>query len=418
LTPLERDSYHSRLPSVPAAHHLGARELACAAGAILLSLALNRPFVAAGHGEGDELVHQLLADQLAQGRYTLRGTVVMERPLLFPPALYDRPIHYNPPLFNAALLGLSSAGAPPGLLPVASTAVTAALACLLAARRAGVLAGAVAALAFAGCPIARLSASKVWAEAFLGLLLVASLYVLDGMLLGRDAGRRGRLLLLGVLLAAASLTKTTAVLALPALLLGAWQIEDPVGRRRAARVVFLASAGSALAWLAFVAVVSGQALPAAVAPDPSKMQNGFVRAMAAKNPGSFLYEPFLLNPAYLFAGAAAARAWRRVDGWPLLLFPLCVLLGYTVLALAGIGTYHMKYAAIAMPGLAVLAGTGFAAVIAGSGIRRWTATFALSACLAVLAYQNTVYQRTLPQKADVSAGDFLRTLGWRSRTGR
>lgn len=354
----------------PRAQHL-ARGLGLFAALFLCTLLLNGLALVRPHLEGDEFVHRALAEQLRHGRYTLRGTAVLEHPEMFPPAIYDRPLHYNPPLYNVVLLGAHRLWQPlpDVLLSLLLTAGTACLVLLYVRRRGG--SGALAAALFLLCPITALCTQKLWSEPLLGLLLFAALSIAD-----RD--ERPWPGWLALLLCAAALVKSTAVLAVPALAFAVSPLargslrasgeptEAPAAwtmwraHSRTIAVVVLCPLLTTVAWLAVLALASGDAVPRALTSNQAGLQNPFVAAMANKPPWSFFLLPFLLNPGYLLIllSLGGLQGARRL--LPLALFALGILGGYTALALLGVGTFHNKYISIACPALAALAALSLA----------------------------------------------------------
>lgn len=335
---------------------------------LLVTLGLNWPALRAPHNEGDEVVYRLLTEQSGHFRYTLRGTIVQEQPKFFAPSVYDRPIYYHPPFYNAVLLAIRTLvpAFPHVLLSILSTAVTAMLVFALTRRRGGTLAATAATAIYLLCPITLLVGGKVWSDAFLGALLFGALYVLDGPLADPTQKlTRGKLTLLGLLLLGASLVKTPAVLALPGLMWASMRIEDRKTRLQALLVVVLVPVVATVGWFAFMAYVSGSAVPGALGDTSDRFQNRFIVAMARKRQFSFFLVPLVLDPALLLIAPILLNKEARRRVLHLAFYALGVAVGYTLLALQGIGTYHNKYISLAIPALSVLAGLSLSPRAAG-----------------------------------------------------
>jgi 4-amino-4-deoxy-L-arabinose transferase-like glycosyltransferase len=329
--------------------------------------------------EGDELVHVVLTDQLSRGAYTLRGTPVMQLHG-FSHYLYDRAVHYNPPLYDVLLLGMRGTLGPQRYVYVSllATILCACLVYRLTRRRASPLAAAFAMLVFLGCPIVYLVSCRIWAEALLALLICLSVDCCEHKRLSVQ-GLAG----VGLLLAAAALVKASVLFVLPGLCLLA--LRD---RRLLALLVSVPVLVSAV-WLAYV-YYADAASPPAIAPLDDRFDNVFVAQQASKPALSLFYLPFVLNPGYAFALVALRRKH--------LPYALCVLgcmLAFSLAAWTGQGTYHTKYISCVMPLLAVLAGCGFDELGRRLPARRRTlvrGALAL-AVLFALATENSIHRR-------------------------
>jgi hypothetical protein len=340
--------------------------------------------------EGDEFVHVVLVEQLARGLYTLRGTPVLRLPG-FSAYLYGRAVHYNPPLYDLVLLSLKGFWSPAGYVRLSwlSSAGCAYLVYRITRRRTSPPSAAFAALVFLGCPIVYLVSCRVWAEAFLMLLICLAADGCDRVAAQPD--RRvstSTILGLGVLLAAVALTKASVLFVLPGLL---WlTMADGRLNRKLACTLLGVPMAVTLLWLGYVSYADHAAPPLLPLTD-DRFDNAFVLEMAHKPALSLFYLPLLLNPGYVVALAALTRADRRKSA-PFLLCVLGGIVAFSVIAWSGLGTFHTKYISCVLPMLAVLAGIGFEALGASrrSGLRLCIA----AVIAALLIYENTVNRRT------------------------
>jgi 4-amino-4-deoxy-L-arabinose transferase-like glycosyltransferase len=342
--------------------------------------------------EGDELVHVVLTDQLARGTYTLRGTPVPTLPG-FSRYLYDRAVHYNPPLYDAILLGVRASLGPTRYVYVSilASALCACLVYRLTRRRASPLSAAFAMLVFLGCPIVYLVSCKIWAEASLALLVCLIAECCERKRLG-PAGLAG----LGVLLAAAALVKASVLFVLPGLCL--LVLRD---RWRLSVLISVPVLVTAL-WLGYV-LYANAASPPAVMPPDDRFDNAFVAAQASKPALSLFYLPFVLNPGY----ALGLLAFRRERAREYAAYALCVLgcmLAFSMLAWMHVGTYHTKYIGCVTPFLALLAGAGFEHVAQHVSARRRALVRAalLLAVAFALIVENAINRRTWIAEVDPS----------------
>jgi 4-amino-4-deoxy-L-arabinose transferase-like glycosyltransferase len=358
------------------------------------------------HDEGDEIVHMVLVNQLAQGHYTLQHTIVAQLPQLFSPFLYDRPLHYHPPLYNLLLLGLrrSLGDYPYVAVSVLATVISAAMVFRITRRRTSLLSALFATALFSLCPIVYLVTIKIWAEATLAcfLCLLFDFYDRRCIAVQRD-GEPPPLSVLPVvlLLAAAVLTKFTALFVLPALLWAAVISRSaPFGRRWIVAILLVPCVTAGL-WSGAVWYANHGWVPRNTDPT-SRMANVFVAAMQNKHPLTFFYTPVLLNPGYAFAAGALRRSQLRSTGH-LALAAACILFTFSTLGWLGVTTYHNKYIGVAMPFLAILAGIGFDAARRSMPHPLWRYLPALLgfACVAFLLYEHGVHSR-LARLSEVS----------------
>lgn len=369
-------------------------------GLVLVALVVFDVRVQQAQLEGDELVHVLLVDQLARGAYGLRGTPLLGLPQ-FSAYLYDRAVHYNPPLYDLVLLGVKTLWSPAGYvwLSVLAAAACTWLVYRITRRRTAPLAAAVAALLFLGCPIVYLVSCRIWAEATLMLLICLALELCDriGSRPNRPPSAATQAWLVA-LLAAAALTKASVLFVLP----GLWWLTGTAGRHdhRLRGLILGVPIALTLLWLGYVARASLLAPAARVALD-DRFTNPFVAELASRPALSLFYLPFVLNPGYLLALGALRRPQRR-DAAP---FALCVAGGigaFSALAWAGQGTYHTKYLSCVLPMLAILAGVGFDALAEASRRAGALRLGLVAVVAALLIYENTVHRRTWVAELDPS----------------
>ena len=338
--------------------------------------------------EGDELVHVVLTQQLGHGKYSLRGTPVLQLPG-FSRYLYDRAVHYNPPLYDVLLLGVRGVFSETFYVYVSllASAFSACLVYRLTRLRTSPLGAAFAMAVFLGCPIVYLVSCRIWAEALLALLICVIVECCERERLAA-AGLWG----LGLLLAAAALVKSSVLFVLPGL---CWQVLRD--RRRLLIVAGVPVAVSAL-WLGYVYYANAASPPATV-PADDRFQNAFVAQQAGKHALSFFVLPLLLNPGYAFALLGLRR-----ELWPYALSVSSAMLAFSSLAWIGVGTYHTKYISVALPLLAVLAGSGFEEL--GRRLRARRRAFVCGAAAAIVAsvliVENTVHRRTWVAEVDPS----------------
>ncbi len=337
--------------------------------------------------EGDERVHVVLTDQLARGTYSLRGTPVLQL-RGFSRYLYDRAVHYNPPLYNAVLLAIRELFGRTSYahLSVFASGLSAYLVFRLTRRHASWAAALFAMFVFLGCPIVYLVSTRIWAEALLGLVILLAVASCE-----RNGGR-APLIAAGVSLAAAAAIKTSVLFALPGFLWFAYR-----DRARAIVIVGVPVIVSAL-WLGYVHYADG-AQPPVPAPVDDRLTNAFVAAQASKPAFSLFYLPFLLNPGYALALLSIHRAR---DAAPYALCVFGVMLAFSLLAWIGQGTYHTKYLGCVLGLLAVLAGLGFdslgarMSVVARNSVRCAVALVVV----AVLLLENSVHRQVRLAEVD------------------
>jgi len=360
--------------------------------ALLAGLLLYDVRVQQSSLEGDELVHVVLTEQLRAGSYSPRGTVLMQLPQ-FSRYLYDRAVHYNPPLYNLLLLSVhSTLGAKLDVYLSLLSSVLCAWFVYRIARRYSAAAGATfAMLLFMACPIVYLISCRVWAEATLALLICAIADTCERM--GREPGRvrRGIVLWLIALTAAAAFVKASIVFALPGLF---WlAILHAHGERRIpllmAAVPLLVTAG----WVAYV-YAANYAAPPESQPIDDRFNNPFVLALAQKPALSLFYSPFLMNPGYVLALLAFTTRERRRALGPYALCVFGTMAASTARGYFGATTYHTKYVSVVMPLLAVLAGVGFDTLgkELSAAIRGVARTLIVVAIAGLLAYENSVHR--------------------------
>lgn len=342
--------------------------------------------------EGDELVHVVLAEQLRAGSYSPRGTILTQLPQ-FSRYLYDRAVHYNPPLYNLLLLSVhSTLGAQFDVYLSLLSSVLCAWFVYRITRRYSDPAGATfAMLLFMACPIVYLVSCRIWAEATLALLICAIADAFERM--GREPGRaRTRSVLwLITLTAAAAFVKASIVFALPGLF---WlAILHAHGERRIpllmAAVPLLVTAG----WVAY-AYGANYAAPPASQPIDDRFNNPFVLEMTQKPALSLFYLPFLMNPGYVLSLLAfTTREHRRALG-PYALCVFGTMAASAARGYFGATTYHTKYVSVVMPLLAVLAGVGFDTLgkELSAAIRGVARVLIVVAIAGLLAYENSVHR--------------------------
>lgn len=351
------------------------------------------PQVQQANAEGDELVHAVLTEQLSRGLYTLRGTPVLHLPG-FSANLYDRAIHYHPPLYNYLLLVWKMLFGPAAYVRLSclASAGCAYFVYLITRRRASLLAAAGAAGLYLGCPIVYLASCRVWAEATLSLWMCAAADLCDRAGKRSDAPTPRPMLVLSAVMLAAAMTKATVLFALPGLV---W-LSLAGGRVNYRWLALLVGVPLAvtLLWGAYTTYVNAASPPASALPDDRFAINAFVAEMAAKPPLSLFYLPWLLNPGHVFAVAAWHRArWR--DSAPFFACVLVSMAAFSALAWLGRGTYHTKYISCVMPMLAIVSGIGIDALASRpSRLLRATLVAFAVLLLSVLLYENAVNRHT------------------------
>lgn len=337
--------------------------------------------------EGDELVHVVLAEQLARGSYSLRGTPILRAPG-FSHYLYDRAVYHNPPLYDAVLLGVRELFGRTSYiyLSLLASALSACLVYRLTRRHASVSGAVFATLVFLGCPIVYLVSTRIWAEALLGLALCCV------MSLCETPRARMRVTAASLTLAAAALIKASTLFVLPGVLLFRFR------QRKHALVIAVAPIIVSAAWLAYVYVMNQLQPPAAALVD-DRLANKFVAEQVSKPALSLFYLPFVLNPGYAFA----LLAWQRgKELAPYALAVLGVMLGYSLLAWFAGGSYHTKYLGAVVALLAVLAGVGFDQLAAAMSSKRRRLVKSAAACvvLSILLFENTIHRRVWVPEVD------------------
>ena len=305
------------------------------------------------HAEADERVFTTLVTQVRAHplQYTLRGTWILDR---LDPQNYDKPIFFHPPAFVYLCAALTAAGIPLPLVPVLLELATIACAYALARRLHGEREALWAAFLLATCTVTWFVSQHVWIDSMLVFAVTLSLLAADW------AGERataGAFAWAGAAFALAFLSKTTAVLVLPAMIALAVR-RDPLALAPRKLLSFAAAAAlPCLAWIATLRIENGQWLPSAF-PTPGMMRRyPFVASIVGRPWHYYLSSLALFAPALAFA-AWRARARDRRDLGP----ALCVGAFFAGLTVFGLmqGGYQTRYVAPAYPALAVLAGAAIA----------------------------------------------------------
>jgi 4-amino-4-deoxy-L-arabinose transferase-like glycosyltransferase len=314
------------------------------------------------HIETDERIYRALVGQVKQDffRYSLQGTVLL--PYL-PAKLYDFPYFLqHPPLFVylSWLLETYLFLAYP-LVVVLESLIT-----IWLTYRLGKLiyrdekTAFGAALLLAVCPLGWFLSQKFWIDT--QLVMMTTLAFLATLLAARRGTNRA-FLCAGLALAAALLTKYTAIFSLPALLL-IFVAEKRRMRALEAALLALPSLLLVGGWLALIYSVDGRLASEVIEWDPHKYP---YMAQVLRRPWYF-YFLFVLSfcPVYLFAFWKRLRQRERLEG-PLALWVASFFLGFTGLGLLRYG-FQARLVAPAFPALALLAASGLARIQAQ---RQW-----------------------------------------------
>lgn len=351
------------------------------------------------HFEGDEVVFTFLAERLAHEplRYTLRGPLsgaaaqrfindtwlhtatqgltpeqmalarrdfaaltraeVLYEPFSEPPAyayapdVYDTPMFFHPPIYPYALAAarvtLGSAGGP--LLAAGAAIVLIVLTGFLGRAMFGAGAGLIAAALVALDPVSWMCAERVWIDGPLQAVVVAA--VLSAWTFSRGP-TPGRAALGGALLGLACLTKFTAALVVPAIVVAA--LLSPQRPRIRQVLIYLASAAALIVpWLIINRVYYGAWLPAA-RPTPWLLEKyEYVRMLVARPIHFYVSGLLIVSPVCAFAPFALAQLRRRRTTLLPLAWAFSYLVALTALGAAGQGL-QLRYLAPALPAFALL----------------------------------------------------------------
>ncbi len=347
------------------------------------------------HNEPDEMVYSYLAHRLAASpsRYDLQGAltgkaaqefaeqVVGPDPkstitgpveiLYFPtdaqgqrlprfdPTIYDRPIFHHPPAFSWLLSWVQRlAGFRYGVLLSAFFHVlTVVLTALLARRWGGPGVGLIAAVLMATEAVTWVIAERIWIDAMLQALVVATLYA------AIKAAERGTLLaniLAGLVFASACLTKLPACLIAPAVY-GVWRQPEARLDQRAKLGYVLAGCLPVVIWLLVSARIDG-ALLRFTLPTAWMIENfPYMARVVARSPLYFFVALFCASPLLFLAFLAPLgkyrQPWMRIP----MVWATTFFLFMTMVGLRGLG-FQLRFLAPIIPALCILA----AAVLAQS----------------------------------------------------
>jgi 4-amino-4-deoxy-L-arabinose transferase-like glycosyltransferase len=315
---------------------------------VIVAIWLKVPSLFIEHTETDERIYWQLAENLAAGRgYTLQGTALLES---LSPHIYDRPLFHHPPLFAALLTPFAASemrsaaivipwlGQVLGILAVALIGLRTAL--QGASGRTAMSPGFwLPLLAMAADPLLGLTASRLWLDSLLtGLVAMAF-----AALVMATTGTRSRLWMLtaGAFLGLAALTKLTALIVLPVIIVtilhgeGRWRTRFNSLTWFSVPVCLLV-----VPWLVLFRLKCGVFLPDWVAPD------------------------LWLREHSDFVKSALDRPWYYYSAKLPLVLPMTLMAGWAMWNRSGIRLNHTiqlaaAWSALVIVSLTMLGATGY-----------------------------------------------------------
>jgi 4-amino-4-deoxy-L-arabinose transferase-like glycosyltransferase len=325
---------------------------------VVASLVVKLPVLAFEHREQDERIYWELSTNLVRhGRYSLQGTDVVKS---LSPYMYDRPLFHHPPLFAVALLPFVLMEAPSAAVLVSWLGQALAMVGvalfglgLLRARSPAVNAFPpvfwLPVLGVAVDPFLTFISRRIWMDNLLaGLVTMA--FGLAVLASRRGAGRTPAMAS-GVALGLALLTKVSAVLAIPGLVVAAWILPLAGGARR--RILFwiaLPALLLAAPWYVCFYAQYGRLVAPWVSPDAWLIEHSPMVRAAVEQPWYFYVRKLvLIQPLIVVLCVGVIRKWSRQMAVPLTWF-LVFLAGLTVLGVSGFGL-QTRHLAPAYPAL-------------------------------------------------------------------
>jgi 4-amino-4-deoxy-L-arabinose transferase-like glycosyltransferase len=321
------------------------------------ALVLKLPSLAFTHDEPDEVVYWSVAHNLLErGTYTLRGAEILSR---LSPAIYDRPLFHHPPLYPILLTPFVALQAKPAAVVISWFGH---LLCLVSVGMIGWTLAVrgqgsedvlwLALLGVATDPLLALVARKLWIDALLAGLVAFGLALVWAALV--SPRRRFLLILGGVVLGLAALTKLPGLIGAPVAAMLVWT--GGGSRRERVRDLLLVAAPCALLilpWIVVFVATYGTLTPTWLSRDEWAIRHYPFLAAAVGRPWYYyaaklaLAEPVaLLGLAFLLRRPRAAAIASFVAPAWLFLW----LIVYTIQSAGGYG-FLMRYVAPVVPAL-------------------------------------------------------------------
>jgi hypothetical protein len=315
--------------------------------------------------EMDEQIYWQLAVNLAQGHaYSLQGTDLLPR---LSPAIYDHPLFHYPPLFPALMVPFVLAGAKSAAITVSWLGhLLAVLAVALVARHlqqdrpdgAGSVTSPafwVPLLAVCADPLLMFVSRKLWTDSLLSGLVALSVAVF----VIADGRRRVLLIVSGVLLGLAALTKLTALLVAPVYLVALVRRDLAWRARLGSIAAVIVPAGLLIVpWCILFYLRCGVFIPPWVKPDAWLIEhNPFIEIMVNRPWYYYAVKLSLTMPLLLVVGWILVR--DRLAWWPewrirvAAAWFLVILVGTTVMGANGYG-FQMRHVAPAVTAVYLL----------------------------------------------------------------
>jgi 4-amino-4-deoxy-L-arabinose transferase-like glycosyltransferase len=321
------------------------------------TVVLKLPSLGFTHDEPDEVVYWSLARNLLErGAYTVRGTEILNR---LSPAIYDRPLFHHPPLYPILLTPFVALQAEPAAVTISWFGH---LLCLVSVGIIGwtlLVRGEgsedvlwLALLGVATDPLLALVSRKLWIDALLAGLVAFALALVWAALISRR--RRLLLILGGVVLGLAALTKLPGLIGAPVAAMLVWTGGGT--RRERVRDLLLVAAPCALLvlpWIVVFLATYGTLTPTWLTRDEWAIKHYpflaaavgrpwyyYAAKLAIGEPVALLGLAFLLRrPRALTPASLVAPAWLFL--W---------LIVYTVQSAGGYG-FLMRYVAPIVPAI-------------------------------------------------------------------
>jgi 4-amino-4-deoxy-L-arabinose transferase-like glycosyltransferase len=317
------------------------------------AVVLKLPSLRFIHAEPDEIVYWSVARNIVEhGQYTLRGATIARR---LSPAIYDRPLFHHPPLYPVLLTPFVALNAQQ------ASVVISWLGHLLCVAAVGIIGCSVldrgredvlwlALLGVASDPLLTHVARKLWIDSLLAGLVALALALVWTALVSRR--RRLLLVLGGLVLGLAGLTKLPGLIVAPVMAMLVW---SGGGSRRQRLLDLLLVAAPCvllvLPWLVVFAATYGTLSPTWLSHDEWAVRHYPFLALAVGRPGYYYAAKLVLaEPVSL---VAFALLFRRPRGLTLagLAAPSWLLLWlvvYTIQSASGYG-FQMRYLAPLAP---------------------------------------------------------------------
>ncbi|MBU1888211.1 MAG: glycosyltransferase family 39 protein [Candidatus Omnitrophica bacterium] len=320
---------------------------------IVFSLSLHLPALFRDHIENDEVIYQTLAEKLSRNPldYTLQGTYIVNQL----PETHNSPLFFfHPPLFCLllAFVKILFGIRMEILVPILSAALTVWLVFLIAKRlyneKVALLAAAINAL----CPVSLHASTKIWMDSTLALFVTASVYI---ALIASKKERIIYYVFLGIVLAAAIMTKLTGFIIFPLILFILWY--KNATKKKILYALFAAVLTIILIspWFYLVHSVFGTISFWWLKKNPQLLEMFPFAKMITERPVHFYISNLMLvAPIYMFSLAAMIEALKRRKGATELAWSLLFIGVFTYSGYVNNFGYITRYILPCLPALAIL----------------------------------------------------------------